>query len=104
MADLQKLPVQATEVVGNQVWVTPTFEERVPSGRAMFEPYRVFNVSGEKQQDVKVRVNGLNNSEVPTKLSKVTFTGLEMSVGSVQSRGKTKREIVFTAKSMKLVK
>lgn len=104
MADLQKLPVQATEVFGNEVWVTPSYEERVPTGRTMFEPYRVFNVSGEKQQDVQVRVVGLNNSDEPTKLSKAVFTGLEMTVGSVQSRGRTKREIVFTAKSMRIVK
>ena len=104
MADLQKLPVQANEVFGNETWVTPAYDERVPTGRTMFEPYRVFNVSGEKQQDVKVRVNGLDHSDVPTKLSKVIFSGLEMTVGSVQSRGKTKREIVFSAKSMRLVK
>ncbi|MEY8462207.1 hypothetical protein [Streptococcus merionis] len=104
MADLQKLPVQANEVFGNESWVTPSYDERVPTGRAMFEPYRIFNVSGEKQQDVQVRVTGLDNSDIPTKLSKVTFSGLEMTVGSVQSRGKTKREIVFTARSMRIVK
>ena len=104
MADLQKLPIQPKDVFGSQVWVNPTLEERVPTGRVMFAPYRVFTVSGEKQQDVEVRVNGLENSEVPTKLSMCELSGLEMVVQSVQSRGKTKRVIGFVAKSMKLVK
>ncbi|MBF0817862.1 hypothetical protein [Streptococcus acidominimus] len=104
MADLQKLPVQAKEVFGEQVYVTPTVDERVPTGRMIFEPYRVFKVSGEKQQDVSVRVVGLANSEIPKRLSRVEFTGLEMSVSSIQSRGKTKREVTFIAKSMKVVK
>lgn len=107
MADLQKLPVQANEVFGSEVWAVPTVEERVPRPSAQpatWEPYRIFRVSGEKQTDVPVRVSGLQNSTIPTKLSKVEFSGLEMTVGSVNSRGKTKKEIVFTAKSMKLVK
>ncbi|MBO4108667.1 hypothetical protein J5583_00480 [Streptococcus suis] len=104
MADLQKLPVQSTEVFGPECWVTPTYVERVPTGRTMFEPFRVFKVSGEKQQDVEVRVTGLEHSDIPTKLSKATFTGLEMGVGSVESRGKTKRVIVFSAKKMRVSK
>ncbi|HEM3629039.1 TPA: hypothetical protein U1C31_001310 [Streptococcus suis] len=104
MADLQKLPVQSTEVFGPECWVTPTYVERVPTGKAMFVPYRVFNVSGEKQQDVEVRVEGLEHSDTPTKLSKATFTGLEMGVSNVQSRGKTKRVISFTAKTMRISK
>lgn len=104
MADLQKLPVQAKEIFGEQVFVVPACEERVPTGRTIFEPYRVFKVSGEKQQDIPVRIVGLDNSEIPKRLSRVELTGLEMGVSSVLSRGKTKREVSFTAKSMKLVK
>ncbi|MBF1707277.1 MAG: hypothetical protein HXO91_01765 [Streptococcus sanguinis] len=70
----------------------------------MFDPYRIFTVSGEKQQDVQVRVNGLDNSFVPNKLTKVILENLTMTVGSVQSRGKTKREIIFTADRIKPAK
>ena len=94
MADLQKLPIHAV----------PTVTERVPSGRTMFDPYRILTVSGEKQQDVQVRVNGLDNSFVPNKLTKVILENLTMTVGSVQSRGKTKREIIFTADRIKPAK
>ena len=104
MADLQKLPIQAKEVIGADVYAVPTVTERVPSGRTMFDPYRIFTVSGEKQQDVQVRVNGLDNSFVPNKLTKVILENLTMTVGSVQSRGKTKREIIFTADWIKPAK
>ena len=53
MADLQKLPIQAKEVIGADVYAVPTVTERVPSGRTMFDPYRILTVSGEKQQDVQ---------------------------------------------------
>ena len=75
MADLQKLPIQAKEVIGTEVYAVPTVTERVPSGRSMFEPYRIFSVSGDKQQDIQVRVTGLDNSFVPNKLTKVTNDG-----------------------------
>ena len=104
MADLQKLPIQAKEVIGTEVYAVPTVTERVPSGRAMFEPYRIFSISGDKQQDIQVRVTGLDNSFVPNKLTKVTLENLMMVVGSVQSRGKTKREITFTADRIKPAK
>lgn len=107
MADLQKLPVNAGEVIGKGgVFVTPTIVERVPSRNSTFEPYRVFTVSGDIQQDVQVRVGGLENSDIPKSsgLQKVELTGLTMVVQNVQSRGKTKREIAFTAKSLRLVK
>ena len=104
MADLQKLPIQAKEVIGADVYAVPTVTERVPSGRTMLDPYRIFTVSGEKQQDVQVRVNGLDNSFVPNKLTKVILENLTMTVGSVQSRGKTKREIIFTADRIKPAK
>ena len=104
MADLQKLPIQAKEVIGADVYAVPTVTERVPSGRTMFDPYRILTVSGEKQQDVQVRVNGLDNSFVPNKLTKVILENLTMKVGSVQSRGKTKREIIFTADRIKPAK
>ncbi|MBZ2068778.1 hypothetical protein MK394_00455 [Streptococcus sanguinis] len=104
MADLQKLPIQAKEVIGADVYAVPTVTERVPSGRTMFDPYRILTVSGEKQQDVQVRVNGLDNSFVPNKLTKVILENLTMTVGSVQSRGKTKREIIFTADRIKPAK
>jgi len=76
MADLQKLPIQAKEVIGADVYAVPTVTERVPSGRTMFDPYRILTVSGEKQQDVQVRVNGLDNSFVPNKLTKVILKRL----------------------------
>lgn len=104
MAYLQKLPIQAKEVIGADVYAVPTVTERVPSGRTMFDPYRILTVSGEKQQDVQVRVNGLDNSFVPNKLTKVILENLTMTVGSVQSRGKTKREIIFTADRIKPAK
>ena len=104
MADLQKLPIQAKEVIGADVYAVPTVTERVPSGRTMFDPYRILTVSGEKQQDVQVRVNGLDNSFIPNKLTKVILENLTMTVGSVQSRGKTKREIIFTADRIKPAK
>ena len=104
MADIQKLPIQAKEVIGADVYAVPTVTERVPSGRTMFDPYRILTVSGEKQQDVQVRVNGLDNSFVPNKLTKVILENLTMTVGSVQSRGKTKREIIFTADRIKPAK
>ena len=104
MADLQKLPIQAKEVIGADVYAVPTVTERVPSGRTMFDPYRILTVSGEKQQDVQVRVNGLDNSFVPNKLTKVILENLTMTDGSVQSRGKTKREIIFTADRIKPAK
>ena len=104
MADLQKMPIQAKEVIGAEVYAVPNVTERVPSGRAMFEPYRIFSVSGDKQQDIQVRVTRLDNSFVPNKLTKVTLENLMMVVGSVQSRGKTKREITFTADRIKPAK
>lgn len=106
MADLQKLPIQGKEIFGQDIWVTPTVEERLPNPRSavQFTPYRVFRASGEYLKDVEIRVEGLENSTIPTRLSRANFEGLVMGVQSIQSRGKTKRVIGFTAKKMSLVK
>ena len=71
------------------------------------DAYRDFEVSGDVQNGVRIRVYGLENSDIPKDkgMQKIeSLTGLVMTVGSVRSRGKSKDEIVFEAKKMKLAK
>lgn len=105
MADLQVLPV-GQEVIGKTgLFVLPNFTERPATTYS--DAYRDFEVSGDVQNGVRIRVYGLENSDIPKDkgMQKVeSLTGLVMTVGSVRSRGKSKDEIVFEAKKMKLAK
>ncbi|EGJ42070.1 hypothetical protein [Streptococcus sanguinis] len=105
MADLQVLPV-GQEVIGKTgLFVLPSFTERPATTYS--DAYRDFEVSGDVQNGVRIRVYGLENSDIPKDkgMQKIeSLTGLVMTVGSVRSRGKSKDEIVFEAKKMKLAK
>ncbi|EGF12356.1 hypothetical protein J1C81_10580 [Streptococcus sanguinis] len=105
MADLQVLPV-GQEVIGKTgLFVLPNFTERPAT--TYNDAYRDFEVSGDVQNGVRIRVYGLENSDIPKDkgMQKIeSLTGLVMTVGSVRSRGKSKDEIVFEAKKMKLAK
>lgn len=64
MAKIKKIPV-GLEAIGSKVVVNPKYDEQVTGRTENFVPFREFEISGDKQNGVKLRVYGLNNSDVP---------------------------------------
>ncbi|MGX9845711.1 hypothetical protein ACR3IL_10605 [Streptococcus iniae] len=105
MATLQVVPVEAKEVIGKRLFVSPKFEERTPT-RENAEPYREFEVTGDIQSCVTVRVYGLANSDIPKNIKKPQLCDIadsKLVVGRGMNRGKVKADIYIEAKSLRLV-
>lgn len=67
MAKIKKIPV-GLEVIGStgsKVVVSPKYDEQVTGRTENFVPYRDFEISGDKQNNVKLRVYGISNSDTP---------------------------------------
>lgn len=64
MAKIKKIPV-GLEAIGTKVVVSPKFREEVTGRSENFVPYREFEISGDKQKTVTLRVYGINNSDTP---------------------------------------
>lgn len=64
MAKIKKIPV-GLEAIGSKVVVNPKFTEVVTGSGENFVPFRQFEISGDKQNGVVLRVYGLSNSDTP---------------------------------------
>lgn len=64
MAKIKKIPV-GLEAIGTKVVVNPKFREVVSGNGENFVPFREFELSGDQQNSVTVRVYGVNNSDTP---------------------------------------
>lgn len=105
MATLQTMPVNEKDVIGQRIFVSPKFDERTPTGDNA-EPYREFEVTGDIQSCMSVRVYGLNNSDIPKNIKKPQLCELkdcQLVVGRGMSRGNVKSQIYINAKSLRLV-
>ena len=52
-------------MIGTKVVVSPKFREVVNGSYDDFVPFREFEISGDQQSTVTIRVYGLANSDVP---------------------------------------
>lgn len=104
MADIKSVPIQTNELFGDGgAFTTGDFREVVPQrGRnsVSFTPYREFKVFGDKQSEVIVRVDGLENSEAIKGLQRVEFAGLHIVEVMAESRGFRRPELRCTARKM----
>lgn len=102
MAKIKKLPV-GLNVIGTKVVVSPKFREVVNGSYDDFVPFREFEISGENQSTVTIRVYGLANSDVP-KTRGLTFVKSISGLNMVTRLVGTKEEIQFEATELRFEK
>lgn len=87
----------------NKIFVSPKFKEIVTGNGENFVPYREFELNGDSQHGVPVRVYGLSNSDEPKKkgLTRVKFiNGLRFVTRLVG----TKEEVQLEASDIRFEK
>lgn len=102
MAKIKKIPV-GLEAIGTKVVVNPKYDEQVTGRTENFVPYREFDLSGDKQNNVKLRVYGINNSDTP-KAKGLTFVKSVSGLNLVTRLVGSKEEIQLEATEIRFEK
>lgn len=102
MAKIKKIPV-GLEVIGTKVVVNPKFREVLTGNGENFVPYREFEVSGDQQNSVTIRVYGIGNSDIP-KTKGLTMVKSVNGLNFVTRLVGRKEEIQFEASELRFEK
>lgn len=102
MAKIKKIPV-GLEVIGKKVVVNPKFREVLTGNGENFVPYREFEVSGDQQNSVTIRVYGIGNSDIP-KTKGLTMVKSVSGLNFVTRLVGRKEEIQFEASELRFEK
>ena len=105
MAKIKKIPVglEAIGSTGSKVVVSPKFREVVSGNGENFVPFREFELSGDQQNSVTVRVYGINNSDTP-KAKGLTVVKSVSGLNFVTRLVGQKEEIQFEASELRFEK
>lgn len=102
MAKIKKIPV-GLEAIGKKVVVNPKFREVLTGNGENFVPYREFEVSGDQQNSVTIRVYGIGNSDIP-KTKGLTMVKSVSGLNFVTRLVGRKEEIQFEASELRFEK
>ena len=102
MAKIKKIPV-GLEAIGTKVVVNPKFREVLTGNGENFVPYREFEVSGDQQNSVIIRVYGIGNSDIP-KTKGLTVVKSVSGLNFVTRLVGRKEEIQFEASELRFEK
>lgn len=102
MAKIKKIPV-GLEAIGTKVVVNPKFREVLTGNGENFVPYREFEVSGDQQNSVTIRVYGIGNSDIP-KTKGLTMVKSVSGLNFVTRLVGRKEEIHFEASELRFEK
>ncbi|MCY7078990.1 hypothetical protein [Streptococcus oralis] len=102
MAKIKKIPV-GLEAIGTKVVVNPKFREVLTGNGENFVPYREFEVSGDQQNSVTIRVYGIGNSDIP-KTKGLTVVKSVTGLNFVTRLVGRKEEIQFEASELRFEK
>lgn len=102
MAKIKKIPV-GLEAIGKKVVVNPKFREVLTGNGENFVPYREFEVSGDQQNSVTIRVYGIGNSDIP-KTKGLTMVKSVTGLNFVTRLVGRKEEIQFEASELRFEK
>lgn len=102
MAKIKKIPV-GLEAIGTKVVVNPKFREVLTGNGENFVPYREFEVSGDQQNSVTIRVYGIGNSDIP-KTKGLTMVKSVTGLNFVTRLVGRKEEIQFEASELRFEK
>ncbi|WP_049538726.1 hypothetical protein [Streptococcus pseudopneumoniae] len=102
MAKIKKIPV-GLEAIGTKVVVNPKFREVLTGNGENFVPYREFEVSGDQQNSVTIRVYGIGNSDIP-KTKGLTMVKSVNGLNFVTRLVGRKEEIQFEASELRFEK
>lgn len=101
--EITKVFVDPNEVLGNDVFVSGM--EEVKQNDYNPTSYRVFELSSRKEPSAFLVVEGFKMSDVPEGRQKVVFPrGIAIERRSFRFGGKRKRENVFVAPEMRIIK
>lgn len=102
MAKIKKIPV-GLEAIGKKVVVNPKFREVLTGNGENFVPFREFEVSGDQQNSVIIRVYGIGNSDIP-KTKGLTMVKSVSGLNFVTRLVGRKEEIQFEASELRFEK
>ena len=102
MAKIKKIPV-GLEAIGTKVVVNPKYREVVTGNGENFVPFREFELSGDQQNSVIVRVYGVNNSDTP-KAKGLTIVKSVSGLNFVTRLVGRKEEVQFEANEIRFEK
>jgi len=102
MAKIKKIPV-GLEAIGKKVVVNPKFREVLTGNGENFVPFREFEVSGDQQNSVTIRVYGIGNSDIP-KTKGLTMVKSVSGLNFVTRLVGRKEEIHFEASELRFEK
>ena len=102
MAKIKKIPV-GLEAIGTKVVVNPKFREVLTGNGENFVPYREFEVSGDQQNSITIRVYGIGNSDIP-KTKGLTMVKSVTGLNFVTRLVGRKEEIQFEASELRFEK
>lgn len=102
MAKIKKIPV-GLEAIGKKVVVNPKFCEVLTGNGENFVPFREFEVSGDQQNSVTIRVYGIGNSDIP-KTKGLTMVKSVSGLNFVTRLVGRKEEIQFEASELRFEK
>lgn len=102
MAKIKKIPV-GLEAIGKKVVVNPKFREVLTGNGENFVPFREFEVSGDQQNSVTIRVYGIGNSDIP-KTKGLTMVKSVNGLNFVTRLVGRKEEIQFEASELRFEK
>lgn len=102
MAKIKKIPV-GLEAIGKKVVVNPKFREVLTGNGENFVPFREFEVSGDQQNSVTIRVYGIGNSDIP-KTKGLTMVKSVTGLNFVTRLVGRKEEIQFEASELRFEK
>lgn len=102
MAKIKKIPV-GLEAIGKKVVVNPKFREVLTGNGENFVPFREFEVSGDQQNSVIIRVYGIGNSDIP-KTKGLTMVKSISGLNFVTRLVGRKEEIQFEASELRFEK
>ena len=102
MAKIKKIPV-GLEAIGKKVVVNPKFREVLTGTGENFVPFREFEVSGDQQNSVTIRVYGIGNSDIP-KTKGLTMVKSVSGLNFVTRLVGRKEEIQFEASELRFEK
>ena len=91
------------EAIGTKVVVNPKFREVLTGNGENFVPYREFEVSGDQQNSVTIRVYGIGNSDIP-KTKGLTMVKSVSGLNFVTRLVGRKEEIQFEASELRFEK
>ena len=102
MAKIKKIAV-GLEAIGKKVVVNPKFREVLTGNGENFVPFREFEVSGDQQNSVTIRVYGIGNSDIP-KTKGLTMVKSVSGLNFVTRLVGRKEEIHFEASELRFEK